>query len=94
MEDFGLPKGALFCLDSLRGVYIPCEFYESFNWDLSSLKKADYVELADPEHEHYDESWARLLDNFSCVLEGVEYYLYHDMDLWLVPKEGVSHDTN
>lgn len=65
-------------LDSARGVYIPANFCELFGFDIP--------ELSSPDNEDYCDFWYDLESNFSVVVDGKLWFLYHNADLFLVPE--------
>jgi hypothetical protein len=81
----------LLWLSDARGQYIPRDFADSFtdrNKNVVDVSAEDWAILdAGPDHEHYWDTWsdveqsARVIDD-----NGVEYTLYQDGDLWLIPK--------
>lgn len=84
-----LPEESILFADSARGVYIPQHFAESIQRDLvTGVTEDDWRILeAGPEDELYWEAWNDVEQ--SAVVhapEGVDYYLYQDDDLWLVPE--------
>ena len=69
-------------LDGNRGIHIPKNFYDGFDFNRFGLKKEDYKDLASPKNELYWETWDDLLEN-AVTVEG--YKLEQDEgDLWLV----------
>jgi hypothetical protein len=89
-----LPDESILYADSSRGIYIPQYFAESVNrsaivegskWinDLDELTKGP------DECESYWDIWADILDNMTLHdnSSGIEYGLYQDGDLWLVPVD-------
>lgn len=80
--------------DSNRGIYAPQAFVETFG---DYLSEADYVAdvLAGPGGEFYWESWEQLENNETVKLDGVEYSIYHNEDIWLVPidYDWSSHES-
>lgn len=76
-------------LDGNRGIYLPQHFAESLlhsdlyiRWNVSL---ANYkILLAGPNHEHYWDAWAHVLDNARFRDDaGFDWYLYQDGDLFV-----------
>lgn len=92
-----LSKATLFNTDRL-GRYIPHHFAMSVDRSrVTGVSSEDYTVLeAGPDHEHYWDAWADVLDNAKITdpVQG-ECYLHHDGDLWVVPveKEPVKTET-
>lgn len=85
-----LPEEAELFAESAHGVYIPQHFAKAVNRDLvTGVTEDDWRILeAGPEHELYWEAWNDVESRAVVhAPEGVDYYLYQDGDLWLVPKE-------
>jgi hypothetical protein len=88
-HEVDLSKASLFA-DSSRGVYIPQYFAENVRREyVSGVSDEDYATLkAGPDHEHYWDAWADVLDNAKIMEPKVgECYLHQDGDLWVVPVE-------
>jgi hypothetical protein len=87
-DEVDLSKATLFA-DNARGVFIPQYFAECVQREyVTGVSKEDYdVLLAGPDHEHYWEAWADVVDN-ATINDPVmgPCYLYEDGDLWVVPK--------
>lgn len=91
MEEINLSNAILYA-DSARGVYIPQFFAESIKrecvrsisfWAWDGLEIDPYSVDSDLLHE----CWTHVLDN-AVVIDpdtGIEYGLWQDGDLWLVP---------
>ena len=88
-----LPENAELYLDGNRGVYIPQNFFEEtkpecINWQGIENEKDEIIsDCSNPENEFYWDSWIRFED-YATVTDpnnGIEYSLYQDGDLWLVP---------
>ena len=90
---FDLPDNAICYADSARGVYIPQFFAESVNrFTISCWSDwiADLDTLCEgPEQESYWDTWSDMLDRLRLTDpdSGIEYSLYQDGDLWLVPSD-------
>lgn len=97
---YELPNGSILYANSARGVYIPQFFAESVNRDCVSGISIEALDLLlidpnkEPENdieadqlEWYWDNWAYVLDNavLTDPKTGIEYYLWQDGDLWLVP---------
>ena len=82
-------SNATLLVDSASGVYVPQRFAEVIKRDcVTGVSDEDYKVLeAGPEHEHYWDAWADVLDNaaVNCPKLG-KCYLYQDGDLWIVPE--------
>lgn len=83
-----MSKAIIHFLDSSRGQYIPRDFAQIIKREcvqgvnlelLENLAKED-----SNEDEFYWDDWQTVCDNARIVHEGVEYFLHHDGDLWLI----------
>ena len=91
-------------LDGARGVYIPRDFvtdvFSELNLDLIekwSIEREDAEILAaGPEHELYWETWGDVLNYAECTVDGGNYILQQDDDLWAVcvSKMGMEERLN
>lgn len=104
---FNLPESAILFADSARGVYIPQHFAESVKREyVSGISietldlllidpNANYESEADRDkQEWYWHNWTYVMDN-AIVTDpdsGIEYTLYQDGDLWLVPVDWNPED--
>ena len=96
-DEFELPDGAVHYLDGARGIYIPRDFFletkpECINWHCDQDTKKFILEsCADPDNEWYWEAWsdAEMYGQITVTMPdtGIEYRLYQDGDLWLIPVE-------
>ena len=89
-----LPSESILYADSARGIYIPQYFAESVNrYSIAGWSKwiNDLDELIKgPEDcEYYWEIWDDMLGNMTLHdnFTGIDYGLYQDGDLWLVPVD-------
>lgn len=89
-DEVNLEHAQLFA-DSSRGRFIPQYFAQTVNREyVTGVGEDDYKVLeAGPDHEHYDDAWAGVLDNAEITdpKTGVKHYLHQDEDLWIVPVE-------
>lgn len=91
---YDLPESAILYANSAHGVYIPQYFAESINryvinlWS-SWIDDLDSLCLGPDTCEDYWEIWEDMLNRLViCDPDtGIEYYLYQDGDLWLVPVD-------
>lgn len=83
-----MSKAIIHFLDSSRGQYIPRDFAQIVNREVLhgvSLELLDSLAEEDSNNgEFYWEDWEMVLNDARIILDGVEYTLYHDGDLWLV----------
>ena len=86
---YDLPNNAIIYADSARGVYIPQFFAESIRRDLvQGVSNDDWRILeAGPESEWHWETWESVLNNATIHHAGIDYVLWQDGDLWLVPAD-------
>lgn len=92
--------GIIHLMDSARGVFIPRDFASLVTADndlpnagkWSGIDKEDLQILScGPDHELYWEVWAAVLDNTTfTALDGAEYHLHQDGDLWMVCSERMT----
>ena len=90
-----LPENAELYLDGNRGVYIPQNFFEEtkpecINWHCDDEHKEWILsECSNTDHEFYWDAWNDAECNGMVTVtspeSGIEYNLYQDGDLWLVP---------
>ena len=78
--------------DSALGVYIPRHFAESIKREIvTGVTDQDWQDLTlDPYGEDSEilwETWNKFLDNARVHHNGIEYVLYQDGDLFLVPMD-------
>ncbi len=95
MTDNQLPESAELYLDGTRGIYIPQNFFEitkpeCINWHCDSETKAWILDqCSDPDNEFYWDAWndAEACSMVTLILRGngIEYNLYQDNDLWIIP---------
>jgi hypothetical protein len=84
-----LEKAALLVSDGW-GIYIPQHFAKTIKREfVTGVGEEDWKILeAGPDHEHYWDAWAGVLDNASVNDPQMgECYIHQDGDLWLVPVE-------
>ena len=87
---FDLPESAICYADSARGVFIPKYFAESIKRDCVTgidLADLDQLALGPDSCERYWDIWHDV-ESRAIVTDpdsGIEYALYQDGDLWLVP---------
>lgn len=80
-----------YVIGSAQGVYIPAHFALDFP---EALNEKDRLELENPENEHYWDTWDRVLNNARIFdVEGNEYYLHHNEDLYLI-RQGYGYNDN
>lgn len=88
MENINLENAILYA-DSSRGVYIPQYFAESINREcVRGLEgQHNWEDISDACNEYYWQSWTVFLDSATVIGPdtGIEYGLWQDGDLWLVP---------
>ena len=90
-----LPESAKLYLDSNRGMYIPQHFFEEtkpecINWHHLVDNKDEYIQdCSDVDADFHNDAWCDVLDNVTLTdpSNGIEYSLYQDGDLWLVPVD-------
>lgn len=89
-----MPEPELWLSDD-RGQYIPRDFADSFkdrDECVRGVSAEDWAILeAGPEHESYWETWDEVCNDAVVTMDGVEYTLHQDGDLWLIP-DGMVFD--
>jgi len=93
---YNLPDDSILFADSARGVYIPQHFAEAIDRDaVRGVGPRDWATLeAGPYEEWYWETWNRIEQNAIITDDnGIEYRLYQDGDLWLIPVGAVWPDA-
>lgn len=92
MEEINLSNAILYA-GSSRGVYIPQFFAESIKREcVSNVSVGQWTDLLDPDCEWYWDAWDSILNNATVTDPdtGIEYGLWQDGDLWLVPLPDLS----
>jgi len=90
-----IPKGSKLLISDSMGIYIPQLFVRHFLDKIpkGQLNHEEQAILSNPDHEHYWEVWAGVLQNVTLVdnfdlpeSKQHRYYLYQDGDLWAIPE--------
>jgi hypothetical protein len=96
MENINLSNAILYA-DSSRGVYIPQFFAESINREcVSGISEGHWHDITLDPYGFYSETvwdaWNHVLDSATITdpATGIEYGLYQDGDLWIVPLVDLS----
>ena len=72
--------------DSAFGQYIPQLFCEKYYELIKDKEIADFLKNEDNlYHDLYWEYWYILMDEYTYTINGKEYILVDNMDIWLVP---------
>jgi len=72
--------------DSAFGQYIPQLFREKYYELIKDKEIADFLKNEDNlYHDLYWEYWYILMDEYTYTINGTEYILVDNMDIWLVP---------
>ena len=72
-------------IDGAAGIYVPNKFYKNFDFKFWGLNKKDYSDLADPENEHYWDTWDDVLRNAEYKdKDGYVWSLYQDDSLFAI----------
>jgi hypothetical protein len=72
--------------DSAFGQYIPQLFCEKYYELIKDKEIADFLKNEDNlYHDLYWEYWYILMDEYTYTINGMEYVLVDNMDIWLVP---------
>ena len=83
-----MAKAIIHFLDSARGQYIPRDFAQIINRSFVSGVSEDLLDSLAKEDSanggFYWEDWQTVLDNAKVIIDGREYTLHHDGDLWLI----------
>ena len=79
------PEKLLWLSDS-RGMYIPRDFTIINRHLVTGVCDEDWKILeAGPDSEGYWDAWIEVCDQARVSMNGVDYHLEHDGDLWLIP---------
>lgn len=93
-----LPESAQLFLDSNRGVYIPKEFAEIISHSCLANVTARQIDVLKqgPDHDEYWDVWAVVEDRAVVTnpTTGVQYGLYQDGDLWIIPLDAEWPDSD
>jgi hypothetical protein len=73
--------GELLVNDSY-GIYIPSEFAKRYGQFLTQEQRND---LSDPDNEFYWDTWDDVLLSVKITIDGKEFSLYQEGDLWAIP---------
>ena len=75
-------------IDGHHGIYIPqlfCQFYAD---RFKGIDKEDIDEIMKgSNNEWYWEAWDNILNSAYIVQDGKKYFLYQDMDLFLIVED-------
>ena len=80
------PDLIIHLVDSAHGVYVPQVFAEmaaAGKWEGIDPEDLAIIE-AGPYHPDYWEAWTYILDSASATIDGLEYRLHQDGDLWAI----------
>ena len=83
----------LLLIDENRGLYIPQQFVKTYGpnvmgynpQSIDDLNEDLNICLYGPDHDLYSEAWSQLLATAKLTIEGKQYTLEQDGDLWAVP---------
>lgn len=81
------PDNVILLLSDARGIYIPRDFAQDFNFDedgWQGVSAEDRDTLSDPNNDWYWDTWDTVLNNahYTDKASGKVYHLHHDGDLW------------
>lgn len=79
-------------IDSHHGIYIPKIFVEDFAQKWEGISHDDLECCLDPDSEWYWESWQNICDNATIVVDGQEFRLWQDGDLWALGDSDIVDD--
>jgi|HubBroStandDraft_2_1064218.scaffolds.fasta_scaffold00002_52 hypothetical protein len=71
-------------LDENKGVYIPQQFARMYYKDVTGIDLSILQKL-DIDHVDYWEAWEDVLQHAMITIDGHQYTLEQDGDLWAVP---------
>ena len=82
-----MKDNVILLLSDARGIYIPRDFAQDFNFDVDGwqgVSTEERIILLDPDHEDYWEVWHIVLSNayYFDKPTGRIYHLHQDGDLW------------
>lgn len=84
-------SGINLLLSDARGIYIPRDFYKSFDlngWNINSGEVNGIEDLSNPENTYYWDTWDMVLTNaFFIDKDGNKWTLHQDGDLWAICYE-------
>ncbi len=90
-DEMEFPDGSQLLFDGNRGVYIPQNFAEEIKRDCVSHVSAEQWTVLEggPDQECYWDVWDEVENNavITDPVTKVNYILYQDGDVWLIPKE-------
>lgn len=85
-----LPENAILIVDGNAGQYAPQRFVEFVydnGWELKNVDQYDMdVIETGPSHEEYWSAWDEIENNGTVLNDEGEFYIIHDMDIWIVPE--------
>ena len=80
----------LLIADSHHGIYCPqtaAEYLVAIHPDAANKRADDLgILLAGPDAEDYWDAWDSFMDAFSVEIDGTEYTISHNEDVWLLPS--------
>lgn len=72
-------------LSDARGIYIPANFIECFDFKQWGISESDSIELNNPDNEFYWDTWDMVLSNAYFIDDnGKKWYLYQEGDLFAI----------
>lgn len=92
-----MKDNVILLLSDARGIYIPRDFAESFNFGedgWQGVSTEERIILLDTDHDDYWEVWNRVL-TFAYYFDkpsGKNYHLHQDGDLWAVCFNSMSDE--
>ena len=75
-------------VDGNRGIYIPKQFADNYGEQLIGAAFADPIAICKqgPDHADYWQAWDEIERDGIVVLDGKQYTLHQDGDLWAIPE--------
>lgn len=74
-------------IDEHHGIYVPYLFCCYYANQFQGIDPEDIETCMNPENEWYWEAWENILDSAYLVQDGKKYFLYQDMDLFLIEED-------
>lgn len=76
----------ILAVDSHYGIYAPQLFFAQYARYFDTAPQ-QWEELKDPNHPEYWEAWDELLSDATLTIEGNQYRVEQNGDIWLIPAD-------
>jgi hypothetical protein len=80
------PDQIILAVGSQNGIYTPQIFFENYAQYLDTPAQ-QWEELKNPNHTEYWEAWDDLLNDATLTIDGKQYRVEQNEDVWLIPVD-------